>query len=81
MSQVAKLILLAFLRIYQLVISPIFYALGARCRFYPSCSVYAQESIRHYGALRGSGRALKRLCKCHPFHPGGFDPPIPESHG
>jgi uncharacterized protein len=80
-SQVAKLILLAALRLYRLVFSPIFYALGARCRFHPSCSVYAQECVRHYGPWRGSLRALKRLGKCHPFHPGGYDPPVPEQHG
>jgi putative membrane protein insertion efficiency factor len=80
-SQVAKLMLLGALRLYRLLVSPIFYALGARCRFHPSCSVYAQECIRHYGPWRGSGRALKRLGKCHPFHPGGYDPPVPEQHG
>jgi putative membrane protein insertion efficiency factor len=80
-SQVAKLILLGALWFYRLVVSPIFYMLGARCRFHPSCSVYAQEAIRHYGPWRGAGRAARRLCKCHPFHPGGFDPPVPEQHG
>ena len=81
MSQVARLILLGAIWLYRLLVSPIFYALGARCRFHPSCSVYAGECIRHYGPWRGSWRAVKRLGKCHPFHPGGYDPPVPEQNG
>jgi putative membrane protein insertion efficiency factor len=80
-SQVVTLILLSALRVYRLLLSPIFYALGARCRFHPSCSVYAAEAIRHYGPWRGAWRALKRVGRCHPFHPGGYDPPVPEQHG
>ncbi|HEX8630471.1 MAG TPA: membrane protein insertion efficiency factor YidD [Catenuloplanes sp.] len=49
-------------------------ALPARCRFHPSCSAYALEAITRYGALRGTGLAIWRLLRCHPFHPGGFDP-------
>ncbi len=45
-----------------------------RCRFTPSCSAYAAESIRRYGAMRGVGRALHRLARCHPWNPGGVDP-------
>ncbi len=48
--------------------------LGPRCRFYPSCSTYCQEAVRHYGILRGMGLTLWRLARCHPLHPGGFDP-------
>jgi putative membrane protein insertion efficiency factor len=59
---------------YQRWISP---ALGARCRFYPSCSQYARTAIEVHGALRGSGLALRRLAKCQPFHPGGIDPVPP----
>lgn len=44
------------------------------CRFYPSCSNYAIEAIHKYGAFEGGWLALKRICRCHPFHPGGFDP-------
>lgn len=44
------------------------------CRFYPSCSNYAIEAIHKYGAIEGGWLALKRICRCHPFHPGGFDP-------
>ena len=59
-------------RAYQIVLSPL---LGARCRFYPSCSQYFIESVRKYGALRGMARGMCRLARCHPFHTGGYDPP------
>ena len=63
---------------YRRWISP---ALPARCRFYPSCSAYAQEALTRHGALRGSALTLWRLLRCHPFHPGGFDPvPEPARH-
>ncbi len=65
-----KLFLL-LLRGYKLGISPF---LGQNCRFYPSCSDYAAEAIREHGAVKGSALAARRLCKCHPWHPGGFDP-------
>jgi putative membrane protein insertion efficiency factor len=58
--------------LYQLLLSP---WLGRHCRFRPSCSVYFAESVRKYGAIRGSFRGLLRICRCHPFHPGGDDPP------
>jgi hypothetical protein len=66
-----KSVLLVALRGYRLVISPV---VGANCRFYPSCSQYASEAIERYGALRGSWLAVKRVGRCHPWHPGGFDP-------
>ena len=59
------------IRAYQLVISP---HLGARCRFYPSCSHYAYEAFGRYGVLRASWLTLTRLCRCHPFTAGGYDP-------
>jgi putative membrane protein insertion efficiency factor len=59
------------IRLYQLVISPV---LPPACRFTPSCSHYALEAVTRHGALRGSWLALRRLARCHPFHPGGFDP-------
>lgn len=59
------------IRAYQLVISPV---LPPACRFTPSCSRYALEAVTRHGALRGSWLALRRLARCHPFHPGGFDP-------
>jgi putative membrane protein insertion efficiency factor len=71
-----KTLLLILLRAYQLAISPF---LGQNCRFYPSCSEYAAEAVREHGALKGSALTAKRLCKCHPFHPGGVDPVPPTS--
>ena len=62
------------IRIYQLGLSPL---LGPRCRFYPSCSHYAAEAIDVHGVLRGGWLALKRIGRCHPLHPGGFDPVPP----
>jgi len=60
---------------YRRWISP---ALPARCRFYPSCSAYALEAVARHGALRGVLLAVRRLSRCHPFHPGGNDPvPVP----
>lgn len=56
---------------YRRWLSP---ALPARCRFYPSCSAYALEAVARHGAVRGTGLALRRLLRCHPFHPGGYDP-------
>ena len=72
---VARLLML-FIRGYQLTLSRLLYLLlGPVCRFTPSCSAYAMECIRMHGALRGSLLSVKRLSKCHPFHPGGHDPP------
>ncbi len=62
------------LRAYQLMISPL---LGPRCRFYPSCSNYALEALQVHGAGKGSWLAAKRVCRCHPFNDGGFDPVPP----
>jgi putative membrane protein insertion efficiency factor len=67
--------LLLLLRGYKLCISPF---LGQHCRFYPSCSDYAQQAIIDYGVARGSLLAGRRLCKCHPWHAGGFDPVPPK---
>ncbi|MFG3706816.1 membrane protein insertion efficiency factor YidD [Micromonospora sp. NPDC047670] len=62
---------------YRRWISP---ALPARCRFYPSCSAYALEAVGRHGAIRGAGLTVRRLLRCHPFHPGGHDP-VPEPGG
>lgn len=64
-------LLLLFIRLYQLTISPL---LGQVCRFEPSCSRYSADAIRKYGACRGSWLAIKRVCRCHPWHDGGYDP-------
>ena len=58
-------------RFYQIFISPMF---PPRCRFYPTCSAYAIEAIQKKGAVKGVWLAIKRIAKCHPFHPGGYDP-------
>ncbi|MBV8489182.1 MAG: membrane protein insertion efficiency factor YidD [Candidatus Eremiobacteraeota bacterium] len=58
------------IRLYQLLISPL---LPPACRFYPSCSQYASTAIAQHGVLRGGWLALRRLAKCHPWHPGGVD--------
>jgi hypothetical protein len=60
------------IRAYQITISP---WLGHCCRYTPSCSHYFIACVEKYGALRGSWRGVGRLCRCHPFHPGGYDPP------
>ena len=66
-----KSILLALLRFYQSAISPM---LGRNCRYHPTCSAYAVEAVERHGALKGGWLALKRVGRCHPFKPGGYDP-------
>ncbi|MEX1376464.1 MAG: membrane protein insertion efficiency factor YidD [Eubacteriales bacterium] len=66
-----KTILLTLIKFYRRAISPLF---PPRCRFYPTCSSYALEAIQKHGALKGSYLSIKRILKCHPFHPGGYDP-------
>lgn len=68
---VAKWLLRGPIRFYQLAISPM---TPATCRYYPSCSNYAIEAIDKYGALKGGWLAVRRILRCHPFRPGGFDP-------
>lgn len=63
--------LVGLLRIYKLLISPL---LPPACRFYPTCSQYASEAIAKHGAVRGVWLAVRRLARCHPGNPGGFDP-------
>jgi len=73
-----KSVLLAGVRGYQYLVSPM---LGNNCRFYPSCSDYARAALERHGSLRGSWLAVRRLCRCQPFHPGGYDPvPDPIEH-
>lgn len=71
-SRSLRALLIAAIRCYQRLISPL---LGPTCRFHPSCSEYMIGAIRKYGVWRGVGRGIRRLLRCHPFHPGGFDPP------
>jgi putative membrane protein insertion efficiency factor len=66
------LALIGLIRVYQHTLS---YAFGAVCRFHPSCSEYTAECLKLHGALRGSYLGVRRILRCHPFHPGGFDPP------
>ena len=66
-----KSALIYLLRGYQVLISPL---LPPACRFTPTCSDYAIQAVRHHGALRGIYMAARRLLRCHPFHPGGYDP-------
>jgi putative membrane protein insertion efficiency factor len=64
--------LILAVRLYQLVLSP---WVGRVCRFQPSCSDYMIGAVRKHGALKGTCRGILRICRCHPLHPGGFDPP------
>ncbi|MBN1797825.1 MAG: membrane protein insertion efficiency factor YidD [Spirochaetales bacterium] len=66
-----KYILIFIINIYQKMISPLF---PPACRFFPTCSQYAKESLQKHGFFKGLYYSVKRLLKCHPFHPGGYDP-------
>ena len=68
---IARLFLF-FIQIYWWTLSPI---IGGVCRFQPTCSRYMATAIQRFGAARGTWLGVKRICRCHPFHPGGFDPP------
>lgn len=67
-----KYLLLGIIKVYQLTLSRLLPP--NTCRFYPSCSHYSYEAIQKYGGLKGGWMAIKRIAKCQPFHPGGFDP-------
>jgi len=71
MSRVGNAAGLAMIRLYQRWISPFTFPC---CRYFPSCSEYAAQAVTRYGLFRGSWLALRRLLRCHPFHPGGYDP-------
>jgi len=70
-----RILVVALIKAYRYVLSPL---LGNRCRFYPSCSHYAEEALARHGLMRGGWLALRRLSRCHPWHPGGVDP-VPEN--
>jgi len=71
MGTLVRTVLVLPIRLYQRLISPV---LPHRCRFYPSCSEYAREAILRYGPFKGGWLALRRLLRCGPWHPGGYDP-------
>ena len=64
--------LIGLVRLYQVTLSPL---IGRQCRFHPTCSNYFIEAVKKYGAIRGAARGILRICRCHPWHPGGYDPP------
>lgn len=66
-------LLLSSIRVYQRYVSPL---TGRTCRFQPTCSQYAYEAVGKYGPVKGTGLALRRLLRCHPFNPGGYDPVV-----
>lgn len=70
-EKIIKKLLIAIIKFYQIALSPF---LANRCRFYPSCSHYAKEAIETKGILRGIYLTVRRLLRCHPYNPGGYDP-------
>lgn len=66
-----KSLLIGLIRIYQYAISPL---MGRSCRYVPTCSEYTVEAIRKHGAIKGGWLGAKRIGRCHPWHPGGYDP-------
>lgn len=70
-------ILIWLVRLYQLLISPL---LGPHCRYYPNCSNYAIEAIECHGLVIGIYLSIRRILRCHPLHPGGFDPVPQKKH-
>ena len=66
-----KRILIGVIRLYKRLLSPL---LPPACRFYPSCSTYAIQAVERFGPVKGLWLAAKRVMRCHPYHPGGFDP-------
>lgn len=70
--QIPSAILIGMVRLYQIFLSPF---LGGQCRFQPTCSHYFIDAVKKYGAISGSYRGIRRILRCHPYHPGGYDPP------
>lgn len=71
-ERLASQVLVAGVVVYKATLSPL---LGRHCRFQPTCSTYFREAVERYGAVRGTAKGLARIARCHPWHPGGYDPP------
>lgn len=71
-DRVAAALLIGLVIVYKATLSPL---LGRHCRFQPTCSSYFRQAVEKHGALRGSLRGIARICRCHPWHRGGYDPP------
>lgn len=71
-ARLLSVLLIGLVRIYQFTLSPL---LGPCCRYYPSCSQYFILAVRKHGPLLGACKGIGRVCRCHPWNPGGFDPP------
>jgi uncharacterized protein len=71
LTRTAERFVLGGIRFYQVAVSPL---LGRHCRFHPTCSEYARQAVERYGLRRGGTLAVRRILRCHPFNPGGFDP-------
>lgn len=68
----ASAVLIGLVVVYKATLSPL---LGRHCRFEPTCSSYFRQAVQKHGAVRGSLKGISRICRCHPWHPGGYDPP------
>jgi len=73
-----KRALIAIIQLYRALVSPLF---PPSCRFQPTCSQYAIEAVERFGIIQGSWLAVKRILRCHPLHPGGYDPVPPQKEG
>lgn len=71
-DRAASAVLIAGVLVYKCTLSPL---LGRHCRFQPTCSTYFRQAVEKHGAIRGAARGLARICRCHPWNPGGYDPP------